>query len=1457
MADAEPERQPQRPRRRSVWRWLAVAAGLALGVPLLVLAGAIAVLRTDWGLAQSGRLIEALGSSEAMTIQIGGLEGPAPERLHLSNVRISDADGLLIGLDQAELRWHPLKLLARRLEVEAVELGTLTIERLPAGTEEEEPPAEAGFSLPHLPVDIVLKRFHVDTLALGPAVAGVAASLSADAELAADRAGMLMARAAARRLDGPPLNLSLTADYDARRGWLGIDLALNEPADGLVATLLDLPGRPAIDVTLTGKGPLTAWQGRLDASAGADAHVAANLALEGEAPRTLRLDSRADIAALLPPELAPLVAGGLEVDLQAETKGESAFVRELELTTAAGRVNGTGRFEAANAALDGRLDVALGPAQVFAGFVPGLDYRAVRLGLTAEGTLARPHARLTADGEALMLDDLSLGRLDLDARVAPVVTVDDGSDALDVNATLTLAELRTASAELNRLLEQPARLTLAGRADPALKQASLRTLDISAGPLTMTGEGAVDWTGTQTRSATVTGGVTGWLKAELTAAGADLARAWPELGRLAGATPVVTAEARHGAEVGAPLEGRFAAHLADGALRADAKAVIASDLATVDGVTMDVRADDLGRLQALVPALSGGSLTLALNAAGPVPALTGKLDLAGRNIAYGAERIDTLDLKLTAAARSEAPRAGAAPDRVEGMLGAGASGTLGTLDLQGPFTLVPGERLRVTDLALAYEGALHANAKADVPFDGSPIAGSLTARADDLAAVGRRFGLGLAGSLGLEANLGNASGLQSVRASVQGSRLQVGDAAAPQARLEHLQTAIDLTDPAAERRLNLSLTADGLALASGRLETTRLSVEGARDAYTVRAATAGDLSGLSRLDAEARVRAGPIQEIALQRLDAVLHGETLRLMKPARLTAEGEQISVRDLLLAYGSARAEADLVKTPARVDGKLTLSNLDLGMVERFAPGTALVGTANGDLRLSGTPRQPLLRLNTQVRDLGMRDEAAAPAARLNVRLDTTVEAGQARGKLTAEGLGRRPLQAELAAPVRFALDPFAFQVPEDGAVRGRVVWQGALAPVMQMLPIDALTLTGDAALDLGIGGTVREPRLSGEVTLARGRLEVFETGTILKPLDLKIAADGRTFRIERLEAGDAGHGKLRGSGSIGLDGAPRLDLKLDAQDATLVRRDDITSRLSGTVAVAGTVGERGVLTARIANEATEIRLVNRLPPTIDTIKIVYADANSAEAAAGPPPEAGPGWLGLDVRLDLPRRVFVRGRGLESEWAGRITVDGPADKPRVQGRLRPVRGDFSLLGKTFTLKEGEIVIAGLDQDISIHLTAAYQRADMKALLIVSGTAAKPAIRLSSEPELPQDEVLAQVLFDKSSGELGPVEAVQLAAAAASLARGEPGVLDKLRDATGLDRLTLGTATTPEGQTTGTIGAGRYVAEGVYVGVEQGTVANSTEVVVEIDLTRSLKARSTTSGEGRNRVGLRWQWDY
>ena len=104
----------------------------------------------------------------------------------------------------------------------------------------------------------------------------------------------------------------------------------------------------------------------------------------------------------------------------------------------------------------------------------------------------------------------------------------------------------------------------------------------------------------------------------------------------------------------------------------------------------------------------------------------------------------------------------------------------------------------------------------------------------------------------------------------------------------------------------------------------------------------------------------------------------------------------------------------------------------------------------------------------------------------------------------------------------------------------------------------------------------------------------------------------------------------------------------------------------------------------------------------------------------------------------------------------------------------------------------------------------------------------MTSTPVVPQDEILARVMFNKGVGQMTAGEGLQLAAAAASLAGGGPGMLDRLRGSFGLDYFRLGSSTTSP--TTGTLNQraaasstsgtalspGKTIAPRVSVGVSQ-----------------------------------------
>ena len=56
----------------------------------------------------------------------------------------------------------------------------------------------------------------------------------------------------------------------------------------------------------------------------------------------------------------------------------------------------------------------------------------------------------------------------------------------------------------------------------------------------------------------------------------------------------------------------------------------------------------------------------------------------------------------------------------------------------------------------------------------------------------------------------------------------------------------------------------------------------------------------------------------------------------------------------------------------------------------------------------------------------------------------------------------------------------------------------------------------------------------------------------------------------------------------------------------------------------------------------------------------------------------------LDIPGRLFVRGRGLDSEWNGKLALKGDLADPLVEGEIDVRRGHFDLLDRRFTIDRG-----------------------------------------------------------------------------------------------------------------------------------------------------------------------------
>ncbi len=418
-----------------------------------------------------------------------------------------------------------------------------------------------------------------------------------------------------------------------------------------------------------------------------------------------------------------------------------------------------------------------------------------------------------------------------------------------------------------------------------------------------------------------------------------------------------------------------------------------------------------------------------------------------------------------------------------------------------------------------------------------------------------------------------------------------------------------------------------------------------------------------------------------------------------------------------------------------------------------------------------------------------------------------------------------------------------------------------------ISPRALSGTARFDLALNGPLAPTSVTGTVTIADGRVIDPTLPATLNNVQGTARLQGNQVLLNISADKDAG-GELRVSGPVSLQPGYRADLAIDLSQ--LVFEDPRLYRtvLNGQIGVTGPLTGGATIGGTIRLGETEIRVpstgLGATGPIPDglvhvnepaAVRATRRKAGLLEedgASGGDGGESGGVAYPLDITILAENQIFIRGRGLDAELGGRLTLGGTTANVVPSGQFDLIRGRLDLLGQRITLTEGYVSLQG-DFDPVIRLVAETDANDVTVFIIVSGQATDPEITFQSSPELPEDEVLARLLFGRSIDDISPLQAAQLASAVATLAgRGGGGIINNLRQSTGLDNLDVTT------DSEGNVGlqAGKYISENIYTDVTVDS-AGEAEINLNLDVTKSITVRGGASNGGDTSVGVFFERDY
>lgn len=576
------------------------------------------------------------------------------------------------------------------------------------------------------------------------------------------------------------------------------------------------------------------------------------------------------------------------------------------------------------------------------------------------------------------------------------------------------------------------------------------------------------------------------------------------------------------------------------------------------------------------------------------------------------------------------------------------------------------------------------------------------------------------------------------------------------------------------------------------------------------------------------------------------------LNAPAQLLKEGRGWRLAPARLTYGGGAAELSGLIGGDHPEITAALSSLPLAILDILVPDLGLPGQASGTFSYAEAEGIPFGRADLKVRGLS-RAGLALTARPIDLAVRANFANGRAGARLVAASDGVSIGRGQVQLTGLSGGGSLASRIATANLI-GQLRYNGDAGALWRMLGIESFDLSGNVAVGMDVTGRLSDPLIRGSIRTASGRIESSAIGMVLTNVSAFGRFDGAKLEIENFAANAGRGGRVNGSGAIDFSaGQPSMDLSVDTENAQIIARDDLAATVTGPLRIVSNA--TGGMIKGSVRLTRSLYVLGRSDMAATVPRLKVTELNDGRSDAPIAASALP-WT-LDIKADAPSRLMVTGLGLDSEWRASFALSGSLLAPTMTGTADLVRGNYEFSGRRFDLQRGAIRFRGESPpDPLLDIVAGGDTQGLNATIRVSGTGQRPEFAFSSVPALPQEELLSRLLFGTSITNLSAPEAVQLAAAIASM-QGGAGLnpINALRKAIGLDRLRILPADLATGQRT-SIAAGKYLSRRTFVEiVTDGQGYSATRA--EFQVTRWLSILSTISTIGEQGASVRVSKDY
>jgi autotransporter translocation and assembly factor TamB len=535
---------------------------------------------------------------------------------------------------------------------------------------------------------------------------------------------------------------------------------------------------------------------------------------------------------------------------------------------------------------------------------------------------------------------------------------------------------------------------------------------------------------------------------------------------------------------------------------------------------------------------------------------------------------------------------------------------------------------------------------------------------------------------------------------------------------------------------------------------------------------------------------------------------------------------------------------------------------------------GTIGGYVKIDGRLSEPAVTSRFSLVDTQFADRTMGTVA-------VELGAGSNRVDLLAQICRGPDPVVDLRASVPLNLDIPAVangaDVLLDGPVSGRLVANRVnLANLVPARILDKVIdeVGGQMSADVRLAGTTTEPRVLGDLRVADASVFITPYGRRFDRMDLDVSFRPDGIRLKEAQLRD-GRGLLEATGKLGMVSFKPDDLRLR------VRTEELNTGgfTPFPMFVNSDVDTRGVFEEGLFDGSIDITgLEVKIPETADASALPTEMSPDIVFAADRNNGDGSGFLSLDdldeqtqrtgkpyarFSVEIANDSWVRHPVGDVNVTGSLDVELAGAGATVGGEVEALRGDFELLGKRFEVRRGVVSFTGANPpNPRLDVEAVYlldrsltdsigqpTSGQPRVIVSVVGTPDKPDLKLSSDPQMPEDDIIYVLVTNRPPQSSGVGEREGVANTALSAASGIfAGILQqKLQESIPVDVLRVETG--DDGFTDYRVEAGKYLTDTLFLSLQYQFGAEQDENTTSISVEYRFAPRWTFEVEAGDRA--------